>query len=279
MFQELKNIFMITIGSALLASGVVFFLYPANIMTGGAPGLGLITHYLSGLSVGKAMLAINIPLLLIGKKYLNFKFALRTVYAMVATSVIIDLLIHFFEAPKIESLMLSTLFGGAIIGAGIGLVLKANASAGGTTIIAKIIASKTTLKPASVIMFIDALIVISVGFIFNNFEGVLWSIVSIYSSVKVIDKIVTGVIPEKLVNIVTEETNEICKAIQTEMGRDGTILHGQNLSREHNKNIIFVVVNIRQLPKLKQVILSIDSEALMVVMEATEMIGMSRKYL
>jgi uncharacterized membrane-anchored protein YitT (DUF2179 family) len=279
MFQEIKKIIMITIGSILLASGVVFFLYPANIMTGGAPGLGLITHYLSGLSVGKAMLAINIPLLMIGNKYLDFKFALRTVYAMIATSVIIDLLIYFFEAPKIESLMLSTIFGGAIIGAGIGLVLKANASAGGTTIIAKIIASKTNLKPASVILFIDALIVISVGFIFNNFEGVLWSIVSIYASVKVIDTIVTGVIPEKLVNIVTDETSEICKAIQSDMGSDGTILQGQNFSRKHDKNIIFVVVNIRQLPKLKQIISSIDSQALMVVMEASEMIGKSRQYI
>ena len=279
MFQEFKKIFMITIGATLLASGVVFFLYPAHIMTGGAPGLGLITHYLSGLSIGKAMLAINIPLILIGNKYLDFKFALKTVYAMLATSIIIDLLIFFFEAPKIESMLLSTLFGGAIIGAGIGLVLKANASAGGTTIIAKIIASKTNLKPASVILFIDAIIVISVGFIFNNFEGVLWSIVSIYASVKVIDTIVTGVIPEKLVNIVTDNTHEICHAIQSEMNRDGTILQGQNFSREHNKNIIFVVVNIRQLPQLKQLILNIDSQALMVVMEASEMIGKSRNYI
>jgi uncharacterized membrane-anchored protein YitT (DUF2179 family) len=119
----------------------------------------------------------------------------------------------------------------------------------------------------------------SVGFIFNNFEGVLWSIVSIYASVKVIDTIVTGVISEKLVNIVTDNTREICQAIQSEMNRDGTILQGQNFSREHSKNIIFVVVNIRQLPKLKQLILNIDSQALMVVMEASEMIGKSRKYL
>lgn len=279
MFQEIQKIIMITIGSALLASGVVFFLYPAKIMTGGTPGLGLITHYLTSLSIGQAMLVINIPLLLIGKKYLDTKFALRTIYAMVATSVIIDLMMYFFEAPKIESLLLSTLYGGACIGAGIGLVLNANASAGGTTIIARVIASKTQLKPASVILFLDALIVISVGIIFNNFEGVLWSIVSIYASIKVIDIIVTGVITEKLVNIVSEKNPEICLAIQTEMDRDGTLLKGHNLSEEHAKSIVFLVVNIRQLPQFKQLVLSIDPQALMIVMEASEMIGKSRKYI
>ena len=276
--EEIKRIILITIGAGLLASGVVFFLYPAKIMTGGTPGLGLITHYLTGISIGVAMLIINIPLLLLGKKYLDFKFALRTVYAMIVTSVIIDLLVHFFEAPEIKSLLLSTLYGGICIGAGIGLVLKANASAGGTTIIARVISSKTNLKPGNVILFLDALIVISVAVIFKNFEGALWSILSIYASTKVIDKIVTGGISEKLVNIVSDKTDEICKVIDKQMDRDGTILGGQNILRKHDKEIIFLVVNIRRIPQLKNIVLEIDPEAFMIVTEASDMIGTSRRY-
>ena len=276
--QEVKNIIIITIGSSLLAAGVVFFLYPAKIITGGTPGLGLLGNYLTHISIGKIMIMVNIPLLLIGKKYLQTGFALRTVYAMIMTSIVVDLLVYYVEFPKINSLLLSTLYGGVLIGVGIGLVLISNASAGGTTILARIISSKTQLKPGNVIMIFDAIIVVSVGIIFKNLEGVLWSIITIYVSAIVIDKIVTGGVAEKLVNIVSEKTDEICAMIATEFHRDGTILEGQNLSREHDKSIIFVVVHGRRLMQLRELVLKIDKDALMVIMEAAEMVGSSRKY-
>lgn len=275
---EIKNIVLITIGSLFLAGGVVFFLYPAKIITGGTPGLGLLIHYLTQISIGKAMLAINLPLLLIGKKYLRTGFAIRTIFAMLMTSFFVDFLVYAADFPKVSSLLLSTLYGGVCVGIGIGLVLKADASAGGTTIIARIIASKTQMKPGSVIMMLDAIIIISVGIIFKNFEGVLWSIISIYVSAIVIDKIVTGVISEKLVNIVSKDTDKISSAIINELGRDGTIVSGQNLSREHDKSIIFVVINVKQIIQLRQLVLGIDAEALMIIMEASEMTGSSRRY-
>ncbi len=275
---EIKNIVLITIGSLFLAMGVVFFLYPAKIITGGTPGLGLLAHYLTDIPIGVAMLLINIPLLLIGKKYLTMGFALRTVYSMVMTSLSVDLFAYLVDFPKIESLLLSTLYGAVLVGVGIGLVLKSNASAGGTTIIARIIASKTRLKPGNVILMLDAIIIISVGIIFKNFEGVLWSIITIYVATIVINKIVTGSISDKLVNIVSEKTDEIAMAIREKFGRDGTIVQGQNLSRAYDKYIIFVVINVRSIIQLREMVLAIDKEALMIIMEASEMTGTSRTY-
>ncbi len=276
--QEIKNIILITIGSSLLAAGVVFFLYPAKIITGGTPGLGLLGNYLTHISIGKIMLLINIPLLLIGKKYLQTGFALRTVYSMIVTSIMVDTFVYFVDFPHLNSLLLSALYGGVLIGVGIGLVLISQASAGGTTIIARIISSKTQLKPGNVIMLFDAVIIISVGILFKNFEGVLWSIITIYISAIVIDKIVTGGVSEKLVNIVSEKTDEICAMIGTELNRDGTIVQGQNLSRQHDKAIIFVVIHARRLMQLRELVLQIDKDALMVIMEAAEMVGSSRKF-
>ncbi|MCF6319051.1 MAG: YitT family protein [Proteobacteria bacterium] len=276
--QEIKNIVLITIGATFLAAGVVFFLYPAKIITGGTPGLGLLAHYLTDISIGKAMLAINIPLLVLGKRYLKTGFVIRTIYAMIVTSIAVDLLVYYVDFPVIKSLLISTLYGGVCVGLGVGLVLKANASAGGTTIIARIIASKTQLKPGSVIVVLDAIIVVSVGIIFKNFEGVLWSIISIYVSAMVIDKIVTGGISEKLINIVSDKTDEISMAIINELGRDGTIVSGQNLSREHDKSIVFVVINAKSIIQLRELVLNIDKDALMIVMEASEMVGSSRRY-
>ncbi len=275
---EIKNIVLITIGSLFLAMGVVFFLYPAKIITGGTPGLALLAHYLTDIPIGVAMLLINMPLLLIGKKYLTMGFALRTVYSMVVTSLSVDLFAYFVDFPKIDSLLLSTLYGAVLVGVGVGLVLKSNASAGGTTIIARIIASKTRLKPGNVILILDAVIIISVGIIFKNFEGVLWSIITIYVATIVINKIVTGSISDKLVNIVSEKTDEIAMAIREKFGRDGTIVQGQNLSRAYDKHIIFVVINVRSIIQLREMVLAIDKEALMIIMEASEMTGTSRTY-
>ncbi|MCF6288858.1 MAG: YitT family protein [Proteobacteria bacterium] len=275
---EYKNILLITVGSLFLAMGVVFFLYPAKIITGGTPGLGLLAHYLTDVPIGVAMLLINIPLLLIGRKYLTTGFALRTVYSMIVTSLAIDLLVYLVDFPAIKSLLLSTLYGGVCVGIGIGLVLKSNASAGGTTIIARIIASKTRLKPGNVIMMLDAIIIVSVGIIFKNFEGVLWSIITIYVATIVINKIVTGSISDKLVNIVSEKTDEIALAIREKFDRDGTIIEGQNLSRSHDKYIIFVVINVKLIIQLREMVLAIDKDALMIIMEASEMTGTSRRY-
>jgi len=197
---------------------------------------------------------------------------------MVTTSVMVDSLVMFVDFPEIESLLISTLYGGVTVGIGIGLILKSNASAGGTSIIAKIIASKTQIKPGRVILLLDALIVSSVGIIFENLEGMLWSVITIYVAAIVIDKIITGGVTEKLVNIVSEQTEEICAAITRELGRDGTILEGQNLSRARKKSIILVVVNSRGIIQLRQLVLAIDKDALMIVQEASEMTGTSRRY-
>ncbi len=275
---EIKNISSISIGSLFLAMGVVFFLYPSKIITGGTPGLGLLAHYLTDVPIGVAMLLINIPLLLIGKKYLTTGFALRSIYSMVITSLSVDLLVYLVDFPQIKSLLLATLYGGVCVGIGVGLVLKSNASAGGTTIIARVIASKTQLKPGNVIMFLDALIIFSVGIIFRNLEGVLWSMISIYVASLVINKIVVGHISEKLINIVSEKTDEIALAIRDELDRDGTLLEGQNLSRGHDKSIILVVINAKRLIQLRELVLTIDKAALIIVMEAAEMTGTSRRY-
>ncbi len=148
----------------------------------------------------------------------------------------------------------------------------------GVGAVGRMIASKTQLQPGSVIMLLDAVIIISVGILFKNFEGVLWSIITIYVSAIVIDKIVTGANSEKLINIVSEKTDEISMAIRQELDRDGTIVEGQNLSRKHDKSIVFVVINVRRIIQLRELVLSIDKDALMIIMEASEMTGTSRRY-
>ncbi len=274
---ELKNILFITLGSSLLACGVAFFLLPAKIATGGTPGMAMLVHFLTDISTGTAMLLINIPLLAAGTKFIGVRFALRSIYSIVVTSVLVDVLSSQVDFPTINSLLLSTLYGGTVIGAGVGFVLKGHASAGGTTIIAKIVSSYSHIKPAQVILILDVMIIVAIGFIFADMERALWSMLSIYATTRVIDKILTGAVSEKIVHIVSNETAQIGKDINQELGRDGTILSGQNLTAQEDKTILFVVVDARKIPVLRSIVLKADPRAIMIVMQAAEMMGSSRK--
>jgi len=275
--RELKNLLLICLGSTLLAGGVAFFLLPANIATGGTPGMAMIAHYISLISTGKLMIIINIPLLLIGIRYIDLRFALRTVFSIALSSVLIDLFVSRVAWPGVSSLLLATIYGGVCVGAGVGLVLKGNASAGGTTIIARIVSSYTHYKPARVILVLDVLIIVAIGFIFSDIEKALWSMISIYITSQIIDKVLTGAIPEKIVHITSARSNEIGRAIKQQMDIDGSVLSGHNLSGDTDKNIMFVLIEARRVPRLKTLVLDTDPDALMIVMEASEITGSTRR--
>jgi uncharacterized membrane-anchored protein YitT (DUF2179 family) len=271
--KELKNLLLISLGAYLLAFGVTFFLIPVNIATGGTPGMSIILHYLTDIPTALAMVLINIPLVLAGLKFIDFRFATRTVVAIILTATFVDLLPRIISFSPIDSILLSTIYGGVCIGAGISIVMKGQASAGGTTIVAQIVARYSSFRSAQVIMFVDMIIIIAVGVVFQDMELALWSLIGIYVTTKVIDKILTGAVAEKVVHIISNKTDSIGLAISEDLGRDGTILTGENLIEQNEQNVLLVVVGARQIPKLQTIILSRDKNAIVLVMDASEMIG------
>ncbi|MFT7007318.1 MAG: uncharacterized membrane-anchored protein YitT (DUF2179 family) [Colwellia sp.] len=271
--KELKNLLLISLGAYLLAFGVTFFLIPVNIATGGTPGMSIILHYLTDIPTALAMVLINIPLVFAGLKFIDFRFAARTVVAIILTATFVDLLPRIISFSPIDSILLSTIYGGVCIGAGISIVMKGQASAGGTTIVAQIVARYSSFRSAQVIMFVDMIIIIAVGIVFQDMELALWSLIGIYVTTKVIDKILTGAVAEKVVHIISNKTDSIGLAISEDLGRDGTILTGENLIEQNEQNVLLVVVGARQIPKLQTIILSRDKNAIVLVMDASEMIG------
>ena len=271
--KELKNLLLISLGSYLLAFGVTFFLIPVNIATGGTPGMSIILHYLTDIPTALAMVLINIPLVLAGLKFIDFRFAARTVITIILTATFVDLLPKIISFSRIDSILLSTIYGGVCIGAGIGIVMKGQASAGGTTIVAQIVARYSSFRSAQVIMFFDMIIIIAVGIVFQDMELALWSLIGIYVTTKVIDKILTGAVAEKVVHIISNQTDSIGLAISEDLGRDGTILTGENLIEQNDQKILLAVIGARQIPKLQTIVLSRDKNAIVLVMDASEMIG------
>jgi uncharacterized membrane-anchored protein YitT (DUF2179 family) len=272
--QEFKNYIFIIFGSLALALGVVWFFVPNQLITGGTAGLSILLHYVSPFSIGTLMIAINLPLLIVGIKYLGKMFAVRTVITIVLISAIIDFFIEVLHLQAfVMDTILASIFGGIFVGIGLALVIKGNSSAGGSTIIARIVASKTEIKPGKVILIIDALIVLSALFIFDDNAKILWSIVSIYITSKVIDVMLTGALNKKVVHLVTDKVDLLKVKIREDLGEYGTVLNGDGLYDNEKKQIILLVVEVSKLQYLRELVQENDPDGFMIITEANEMLG------
>ncbi len=257
-----------------MALGIVLFLAPNRITTGGTAGMAILLNYLSGMSIGMLMLAINLPILLCGWRLLGKAFALRSVAAIFLCSGFVDLFREYLALdPLSHETLLATLYGGIAIGVGIGLMLRGNASAGGTTTIARMVAARTDIKVGQVILGCDVLIIISAGFVFQDTERALWSLISIYVTAKCIDMMLTGTLSEKIVHITTNRVEQLGVKIIEQLGPYGTIVAGTGLAQGEEKTMIFVTVEARRITVLRDIIRANDPDAFMVVMDAAEMLG------
>lgn len=273
--RELKNGTYIAGGTWLVALGVVLFLVPNRVATGGTPGMAiLLSHLVPQVSLGSLMLAINVPLLLAGMKYLGKGFGVRTIVAICLVSFFVDLFRLVFPLqPVSHDLLLATLFGGVIIGIGVGLILRGNSSVGGSTIIARILAARFGVKPGHTILAIDASIIVGSALVFNGIEPSLWSLISIYVTSRCINIILTGGPSEKVVHIVSNKEQLLSRKIVEHLGPHGTILSGRGLQAAEEKTMIFVVVDSSRITVLRDIISHNDPDAFMIVMEASEMLG------
>ncbi|MCF6181047.1 YitT family protein [Lutibacter sp.] len=276
--KEFINYSFIITGSLITAIGVVGFLIPNKIVTGGTAGLSIIFHYLFNLPTGILMFLINTPLLLISIKHLGKRFAFRTIVAIILLSSFIDLLAEIIHFPALSTnTLLATIYGGICVGVGLGLIFKGDSSAGGSTIIAKIATTKLGLRAGTVILFLDIIVVVSAGIVFRDIELSLWSMISIFVASKFIDLVLTGIKQNKIVHISSNNLDDLKHTITAEMGITGTLIKGDDLHFENGRNIIFLSINKNRIIALKNLVEEHDKNASMIVFEATELIGSSRK--
>ncbi len=272
--EELKNYAFIVIGSIFLSLSVVGFFAPNELITGGSAGLALLVHYMTNLTIGTIIVLINLPLILIGIKYLGKMFAVRTILTIILISVFIDFLTQIVHVkPFVMDDALGAIFGGIFVGIGLAFTIKGNSTAGGSTILARIISSKTEIKPGQVILVIDFLIIFSSLFILEDTKKVLWSIVSIYITAKIIDVILTGNLNKKVVYLVTQKTQILKEIIREELGPEGTIIRGDGLFDNQDKKMILIVVKVDKLQKLREIVKKNDPDGFLIITEATEMLG------
>jgi uncharacterized membrane-anchored protein YitT (DUF2179 family) len=266
---------LILIGSFILASGLVLFITPYKIIPGGVYGISIMLHYLFGTPVGLVALCFDIPLTIIGVKVLGPRFGYKTVLGFSLTAIFTDTLTYFwgFEPLVKGDALLSSIFGGVLIGLGLGLIFRSKATSGGSDIIAMIIAKKTRLPLGMLMIYVDSVIVLLGLLVFQDWKIPLYSWIVIFISGKVIDIVITGISYDKSIFIISEKHEEIRDKIINNLNRGGTYIEGKGMFNMADRKIIFTVVSRREVAILEEYIHEIDPKAFLTVTDATEILG------
>jgi uncharacterized membrane-anchored protein YitT (DUF2179 family) len=272
--KDLINYLFIIIGSLIMAVGIVAFLAPNKIATGGTAGLAILINALTNLPIGLSMILINIPLIILGIKYLGKSFALKTIVCLFSLAFFTDLFKNYIQIPAFtDEFLLATLYGGIAVGIGLGFIFRGGASAGGATIIAQIISQKKAFKASNTILILDTFIIILTAITFKSIELALWSLISIFTTSKLIDFMLTGGNNQKIIHISSvKNLSDLSTIISEQMGISGTIIKGNSLGETEYKDIIFILIDKSKLMTLKSLVKSYDNQAKMIVMDANEVL-------
>jgi len=276
-----KSYALIVVGTFLVAVGYVLFISPNKIVPGGIYGISIMLHHLLGTPIGLTALAFNIPLTLIGTKLLGPRFGAKTVVAFILTSVYVDLLSYFYGSLPLvpDETLVSCIFGGLFIGIGVAFTFKAKATSGGSDVIAMILQKYTRLPLGQLMMMVDSAIVILSFVAFGDWRIPLFSWITIFVLGRVVDTAMHGFSYDKTLFIISDKHNEIRNSIIGDLKRGGTFLHGEGMYNHDSKQIIFTVVNPRELYMLEEYIHRIDPEAFIAVLDAYEILGKGFKSL
>lgn len=264
----------IVLGAFITAAALETFLLPNNIIDGGVIGISMMVHYVTELNLGLLIFCINIPFILIAWRKLGRKFVIQTFFATgmlaIATNVF-----HGFKVT--EDLLLSTVFGGIILGFGVGLILRNNASLDGTEMLSITISKKIkVLSVGELLMFINLFIYTAAGFLFG-WERALYSILTYYIASKVIDTVIEGLDKSKSVRVVSEFYKEIGNEIMKELDTSVTYMKTVGGYSRQEKILTYCVVNKFEIAKLKDVVHSIDPRAFIVTEDVHEVEGVRVK--
>ncbi len=272
--RQARNLLFATAGATLLALGIVVFLSPAHIVTGGPPGIAIILFHLLGLSKGLVILVVNLLLVPIGWRALGPAFLARTAYAVTATAGLTELLARLMPDPAVTaSPLLNALYGGILVGAGIGLVFKGEASAGGWSLLARLIAERVRLGVGQCLFLLDGMVIVGSAIVFGEIEPALWAGIGVYVTGLVIDLVLTGKAGAKVVHVSTAHAEALAPLLTERLREAGAMAHCNTMTDREGRDVMFLVVEPEQISMLAQVVREQDPEAYVVVLDAVEFYG------
>jgi uncharacterized membrane-anchored protein YitT (DUF2179 family) len=275
-WPSIRDFGLITLGALLQALALRLFLIPADLVSGGVSGIAQIINYYTGWPIGVMVFLGNIPLFAIGWRFLGgHRFAMRTAYAVVAYSILVELLprLPFFPPNGLtDDLVINALYGAVIAGVGYGLVYRGNGTSGGSDILARILTHYRSIPMTQSYLWVDSAVILSAGFVFGWKEA-LYAIVVLYVSGLVVDTTMEGGGTVRSAMIITSQPDIVAEKILVDMERGVTMLEGTGAYTGEGRPVLYCVVSRSEIQQLKSIVHEADPKAFMVIGVAHEALG------
>ena len=279
-YQFIKKLFIVLLASFVSAVALNIFIIPHKFLNGGVSGIALIVQYLSGFQAGYFILLANIPLFILSIKYIDNEFTVLTIIGTVTQSLFLVLTKNFSHYFVVNDLLLSCIYGGVIYGLAFGFIFSNHGSLGGSDIVSIMLRKKYDVDLGK-IAFKFNLVIVSIGSICLGLKTSLqsglyiamYTLVFMYISSFMLDRVIKGFDQRKLLFIITNKEIEITEWIRTELGRSSTLLYGEGTYIKEKKQVIYCVVALSQLPKIKAMIQTVDPNAFISILDTAEVKG------
>ncbi len=280
MKNKIKDYIQIILGTMISGFGIACFITPAKIASGGVSGIATIIYYLSGVDTGLTMILISLPLFIIGMKIFGPVYGLKSFVGMTLLSVFVSLFGQltdyqgFLEYTDKVDILLSAIFGGVLVGGGIGFVMRAGSNTGGTDIVGQILNLFTPLNLGTCVFLCDAVVVIIGGLVFG-LERALFAVCALYISGQTINFVVMSLGNKyaKTAYIVSDNYERISDRIIKELHRGGTLLNGTGIYTQQGRTMLMAVVPNQVINQLTQIVHEEDEKAFMFVHETYQVLG------
>ena len=261
---------MITVGAVIAAFALEEFLVPFTILDGGVVGVSMIISQLSGLPLGVLTILLNIPFMILGFRRLGMRFLVKAIYAMVIFSVFLSV----FENMKAvtEQEILVVVFGGVLLGVGVGLILRYGGCLDGTEIVAMFLSKNTEFSVGQIVLFFNIIIYTAAGFLFGP-DRALYSLLTYFITSKIIDIVENGMEQGKSVMIITDHGKDIADKIYSQLGRTCTQMEGKGMVSNGKKTVLYCVITRVEVPAIKKIINDADVSAFMTISDVSEIVG------
>ncbi len=269
-FKQIKKYLLLLLGSFVAAVGLEIFLIPNHIIDGGIVGISIITSILSGIPIGVFTFLLNVPFLFIGYKQIGKTFVITSLFSITAFS-LFTFILH--PIPGLTNdILLATVFGGIILGAGVGLILRYGGSLDGTEIIAIILCKRAMFSVGQIVMMFNVIIFLCAALVLG-WDRALYSMLAYFVAHKAVDIVMEGFDEAKAVMIISTNADEIADAINARLGRGVTFLEARGGYSKDKKQVIYSVISRLEISKLVSIVNDKDENAFVTINDVSDVMG------
>lgn len=267
--KKIISFILLTVGAILASYALECFLIPNTILDGGITGISIIISKLTKIPLSMLIIILNVPFIYIGYKNIGKGFLIRTIYSMS----IFSLFLSIFQElePVTEQILLATVFGGALLGIGVGLIIHFGGCVDGTESVSLVISKKTSFSVGQIVLIFNLIIYTVAGFIFG-IDRAMYSLLTYFITFKVIDFVSEGLEQAKAALIVTDKGSDMAKEIYNKLGRTVTTIKGKGLI-SGEKEVLYCVLTRIEVFELRHIVERMDSSSFITILEVSEIIG------